>query len=295
MIVTNYTLHNDTVSFQKRIRDNQELADLSRKYTAKNPPPSNILNIGLHGSSNDLLDLKHRPFSDIDFFCIADTHDKNSINYLNKFIRYFNKKAGTWVDMMLGETQNNDFKLGKFNIDNLQKENTILYGDSFEQNLNELRKNVASEDPIIDLFQKTQNSGLKFRKGLLLINDKQTLVSFPAVAMRRIKVKPALKNQALTLSKSIVTSCSFANSAMGYLNGKPIEYSKKKSPEMLKELFGIDSEIAKTARGIYCLADKKADLKKFIEEDAFEWLKTQKQIEEILLAKMKQYAKSAKI
>jgi len=292
LINTSYKANkNPYISFQRKMRNNGELSDLSVKYIKKNPPPTNILNIGLHGSSADVLDLKKRPFSDIDFFCIANEYDKNSINYLRKFIDYFNKKAGTWVDMMMGETNNKGFSLIDFDIDNLANDHMVFYGENFEDNIEKLRKNASNEDSIIVLYEKTKGAGLKLKKGLLLLNSKQHVVSFPPIAMKNIKGKK-LKTRAITLSKSILTSCSFANSAMGYLNGRPVEYSKRKSPEMLEELFGIDSKLAKKARDIYYCTAQKIDLKKFIEEDAFEWLKTQEQIETTLETKIKTSGKA---
>lgn len=295
MISNNYNIHgSNSVAFQKKIRDNKELSGLSQKYVEKNPPPSGILNIGLHGSANDVLDLKARPFSDIDFFCIADEYDQNSINYLKKFVHHINKKVGTWVDMMMGETSNKDFSLSEFEIDNLKNDNTVFYGNDIKGNIERLRANASDEDSIIVLYEKTKNSGLKLKKGLLLLNDKQHVVSFPPIAMNKVKSKN-LKTTAVTLSKSIVTSCSFANSAMGYLNGAPVEYSKRKSPEMLETLFGIKSDLAKKARDIYYCNDNKINLKEFVNEEAFEWLKTQKQIETMLAEKIKSSGKRFRI
>jgi len=295
LIISNYNIQRkDSISFQKKIRDNKELSDLSQKYVTKNPPPNSILNIGLHGSSNDILNLKTRPFSDIDFFYIAEKYDRNSINYLKKFVHHFNKKVGTWVDMMMGETKNNEFSLTKFDVDNLQKDHTIFYGKDIQENIENLRTNASSDDSIFVLYEKTKNSGLKLKKGLLLLNDKQSVVSFPPIAINKIKSN-SIKTTAITLSKSIVTSCSFANSAMGYLNGTPVEYSKRKSPEMLETLFDIKSDLAKKARDIYYCTDNKINLKKFVNEEAFEWLKTQKQIETVLAEKIKASGKGLRI
>jgi len=284
--VNQYKNYNNIVNFRSRNQNDFDLKDISKKYFEQNPPPTDITNIGVHGSSSTV---EIKPHSDIDFFCLCKTQNKDSIEYLRKFVEHINKSTHRWVDMMVGNLENKDaFKLNDFVLNDILQNSSSLYGNNLEHNVNTMLKNYKGEDSIHYLFKELQSSGHRIKRAVVDMNEFQPLITKPPISMDCIKVN-GVEAKSKTIARQILSSCAFANTLSDYISGRTPKFSKKDAPEDFEKLFKIKTNLPTKAKEIYYEDESKINLEKFANEEAIDWLEIQEVVEKIIKQKIKIY------
>lgn len=272
----------DTVSFGKKKVNVEEIA---LAYIKKNPPPENILNIGVHGSSSKS---PPKPYSDIDLYCLCKNYDEKSIIYASKFCKNMGKKSNHWSEIMVGHLDNNDaFMLSPFELKDIKKNSVNVYGEGLNSNIDTMLKNYEGPNPTEILFSQLTSSGHRIKRIIGDFNKFQFLISKPSFEPKFIKKAgktTAKEIKARTIAKQILTSCAFSNAIMDEINGNEIEFSKMKAPERFKEYFKYETDLPEISRKIYMGKIKGIDLKEFSTYSALEWLKIQSKLEKELLS-----------
>lgn len=289
-MLANRITHNNIIYFKSASQEQNyfDLSSISQAYLKDNPPPPEILNIGVHGSAAG----KIKPHSDIDLYCLCEPN-KTSLSYLKQFAACITQKTQRWVDMMVGNTTNRGlFQLNPFSLTSILNSHTELYGKDLGEHLHAMIKNYRGDSPLIYSFNLCKGAGQKLKKALVDLNDYQQLVSKPPFRIDYVDCKEgSSKVIARTISKLILTSCAFANATNEIAEGKPFKFSKAESPDTFKKYFNIDSDLPKIAKEIYYQDNSNVDIEKFINQDAFEWLEIQEKLEKILANKIKTQGK----